>query len=282
MKQLLILSGKGGTGKTTVASAFIRFSDAKVYADRAVNTPNLHLVMSQPAQTKRLDYYGRLKAKINFEQCVKCGLCESHCRFNAIMSYQVDPNACEGCGVCQAVCPEEAVSLIPADAGEMKFYDSGRAALPTDQSRTEKGDSEGQNLQEDAQATDASGTAELAIIDGSPGNGFPAISGVDMVLIVTEPSVSDIFDMKRIIKAAQAFQTMTAVCINKYDTNLENSYKIEVLCNEMGVPFVGRIPFDPEAVEAINSGRTIADVDCPSGRAARGIYGKTLRLLQII
>lgn len=290
MKQLLILSGKGGTGKTTVASAFIRFSETKAAANSDTDAPNRRQVIAQLVQPKQKEYYGLSKAQIDHNLCLKCGQCISHCRFNAIIPYQVDPFACEGCGVCQSVCPAGAVSLIHDGAGEFTSFETGKFNLLTARNKTGGGDSgcpgkEDDKLRtEEADRGEAADIVELAIIDGSPGIGCPAIAfigDVDMVLIVTEPSVSDIFDMKRIIKTAQTFHTMTAVCVNKYDTNLGNSYKIEVLCTEMGIPFVGRIPFDPEAVRAVNNGRTIADVECPSGRATKAIYGKVLRLLQI-
>ena len=123
---------------------------------------------------------------------------------------------------------------------------------------------------------------ELAIIDGSPGIGCPVIaslSGVDMVLIVTEPSLSGISDMKRIIRTASIFGTKTAVCINKFDTNLNNTDKIELLCKEQDLPLIGKIPFDSEAVRAINNGKTIADINCVSGTAVQGVYNKTMEML---
>jgi MinD superfamily P-loop ATPase containing an inserted ferredoxin domain len=123
---------------------------------------------------------------------------------------------------------------------------------------------------------------ELAIIDGSPGIGCPviaSISGVDMVLIVAEPSVSGISDMERIIKTAAKFQTRTAICINKYDTNFENTDKIESFCQKLSLPFAGRIPFDPDAVKAINNGQSIVDMDCKAGRAAKKIFDNTIKIL---
>jgi MinD superfamily P-loop ATPase len=132
------------------------------------------------------------------------------------------------------------------------------------------------------QLQSAAKTAEMAIIDGSPGIGCPVIaslSGVDMVLIVAEPSISGISDMERIIKTAATFQTKIAVCLNKYDTNIQNAEKVESFCKERGIPFIGRIPFDTNAVKAINNGQTIVDLDCPSGQAVREIYNKTMHLL---
>jgi MinD superfamily P-loop ATPase len=123
---------------------------------------------------------------------------------------------------------------------------------------------------------------KFAIIDGSPGIGCPviaSISGVDVVLVVSEPSVSGISDMKRIIKTIDTFHAKICVCINKYDTSIENSNKIVDFCKEKNLPFMGRIPFDPKAITAINSGLTVVDIDCPSGNATRIVYKNTMSFL---
>jgi MinD superfamily P-loop ATPase len=130
--------------------------------------------------------------------------------------------------------------------------------------------------------TSAAGDAELAVIDGSPGIGCPviaSISGVDMVLIVAEPSVSGISDMERIVKTAETFRTKTAVCVNKADVNPAKTEEIRAFCRAKQIPFAGVIPFDAEAVKAVNSGRSIAELDCPSGRAVRNVYEKVKELL---
>jgi MinD superfamily P-loop ATPase len=286
MKQLLILSGKGGTGKTTVASAFIKLSDAKAYADCDVDAPNLHLIMAQNAIPKRSDYYGLPKAIIDADKCIGCGLCKENCRFDAIFNengFKVDPYACEGCGVCKAVCPANAVSLKPAVAGELMLYADENKVFSTAQLKMGSGTS-GMLVTEvkKQMKTAVSPDTELAVIDGSPGIGCPVIaslSGVDMVLIIAEPSVSGISDMERIIKTAETFRTKIGVCINKHDTNPANTEKIEEFCKEKDLPFTGRIPFDPEAVKAINNGQTIVDVDCPAGSAVKEVFSLTMKIL---
>lgn len=285
MKQLLILSGKGGTGKTTIASAFIKLANAKSYADCDVDAPNLHLITEQSSQPMKTDYYGLPKAEINPELCIECDRCRQNCRFDSISvdkKYKVDPFACEGCGVCKAVCPVEAISLKPAVAGELMLYANEGEVFSTAQLKMGSGTSGMLVTEVKKQMKSEIVNGNLAIIDGSPGIGCPVIaslSGVDMVLIVAEPSISGISDLERIIKTAAKFGTMTVICINKFDTNVENTEKIEALCKKQRLTFMGRIPFDSNAVKAINNGRTIVDIDCASGAAVKAVYNKTMKLL---
>lgn len=287
MKQLLILSGKGGTGKTTVASAFIKLLSAKAYADCDVDAPNLHLIMNQTTALQKKDYYGLPKANINSEVCVKCGLCMQKCRFDAIIKleedFHVDEYACEGCGVCAYICPVSAISLHPAVAGDLMLYD-GDAVFSTAQLKMGSGTSGMLVTEVKKQMKSAVKDAELAIIDGSPGIGCPviaSISGVDMVLIVAEPSISGISDMERIVQTSKIFNTKIAICINKYDTNEDKTKRIETYCIKNGLPFVGKIPFDSEAVKAINNGMSIVDIDSKANEAVKEVFNKTIQLLQV-
>ncbi len=285
MKQLLILSGKGGTGKTTIASAFIKLADARAYADCDVDAPNLHLITRWNYEPQKTDYFGLPKAKINPDLCIRCDQCRQSCRFGAIAAephYKVDPFACEGCGVCAYVCHTKAITLKPAVAGELMLYSDVEKVFSTAQLKMGSGTSGMLVTEVKKQVKSATVDAELAIIDGSPGIGCPVIaslSGVDLVLIVAEPSISGMSDMRRIINTAEKFGTKTAVCINKYDTNLTNTKKIEEFCEKQSLPFVGRIPFDSRAVKAINNGQTIVDIDCVSGLAAKEVYQKAIKLL---
>ena len=283
MKQLLILSGKGGTGKTTIASAFIKLAKARAYADCDVDAPNLHLIMSHEEMMKK-DYYGMPKAVIDNSMCMECGICMEHCKFDAItldVAYKVDPFACEGCGVCEYVCPVKAITLQPEVAGELNLYVND-AVFSTARLKMGSGTSGLLVTEVKRQMLDNSKDVELAIIDGSPGIGCPVIaslSGVDMVLIVAEPSMSGISDMERIIRTAKYFNTETLLCINKYDTNKDISKKIIDFCLRENIPYVGSIPFDDKVLEATNDGKSIADIACPSKEAVIEVFRKTMALL---
>lgn len=287
MKQLLILSGKGGTGKTTVASAFIKLSEAKAFADCDVDAPNLHLIKRSFDKEDHFDYFGLDKAVINQMLCIHCGLCQTHCRFDAIShkeAYVVDAIACEGCGVCERMCPVNAIEMRPEKAGDLQVFKGG-ATFSTAKLKMGSGTS-GMLVTEVKKklkaAIEGIEDVDFAIIDGSPGIGCPvisSISGVDMVLIVAEPSVSGISDMKRIVETAKIFQPKIAVCINKYDTNIGLSDRIEAYCKEKALDFVGKIPFDSKVVKAVNAGLSIVDVDCAAKMAVELVYEASMSML---
>ena len=286
MKQLLILSGKGGTGKTTVAGAFIKLANARAYADCDVDAPNLHLINNDLPLVRKEDYFGLPKAEIDIKKCIGCDLCFQHCRFDAITVnqgiYEVDKYACEGCGVCEALCPQKAISLISVVDGELRVYSDENKAFSTAQLQMGSGTSGMLVTQVKKNLVNEKNDTDLAIIDGSPGIGCPviaSISGVDLILIVAEPSISGMSDMKRIIKTAKKFQTRVVVCINKYDTNTVITSNIESYCEDNEIPFAGLIPFDDNAVKAINRGMTIVDIECSSGNAVRSVYDNTLKIL---
>ncbi|HKL60134.1 MAG TPA: ATP-binding protein [Sphaerochaeta sp.] len=287
MKQLLILSGKGGTGKTTIASAFIKLADAKAFADCDVDAPNLHLVLEPFPKEKISDYYGLDKAVIDPDRCTNCGICFDACRFNAIVQedgqHTVDAIACEGCTLCAYLCPEKAITMVKTKAGELKLYSNDSSHFSTATLSMGSGTTGLLVTQVKNQLKDVALQTEFAIIDGSPGIGCPVIAsltGADLALIVAEPSISGISDMKRIILTAAKLGVAVAVCVNKSDTNDELSAKVESFCWKEGIYFVGKIPFDPMAVKAVNEGKTVIDYACISGTAVRDVYAKTVQMLK--
>lgn len=287
MKQLLILSGKGGTGKTTVAGAFIEISKAKAYADCDVDAPNLHLIAPRAGKPETEEYFGLPVASVDEVKCTGCGLCAEHCRFDAVEiengTASIDRYACEGCGVCAAVCREHAVSMLPDPSGKTMLYQEPDGVFSTAHLYIGKGAS-GKLVTEvkkrmKSAAPPGSG---VAVIDGSPGIGCPVIAslaGVDMVLIVAEPSVSGISDLERIAATARGFGIKSAVCVNKHDISPEHTVRIENLCKRENLDFVGTIPFDPCAVTATNDGLTVVDTECEAGKAVHRIYRATMALL---
>jgi MinD superfamily P-loop ATPase len=287
MKRLLILSGKGGTGKTTVAGAFIRLSQARAYADCDVDASNLHLVIKQDTIPKEQPYFGLDTMVIDDELCTDCGACSNLCAFDAIEfdeSHRVNPYLCEGCGLCEAVCPVAAIKSEPRIAGTLSLFRGVQEVFSTARLDIGSGTS-GKLVSEVKKRLDeAAPNAPLAIIDGSPGIGCPVIaslSGVDMVLIVAEASLSSVCDTERILQTARIFDIRSVVCVNKSDINEEKSKEIEDWCRNNGIAFVGKIPFDPKVIEAVNVGITIVETPCAAGEAVKEIYRKTMCLLSI-
>lgn len=286
MKRLLILSGKGGTGKTTTAAVFIRFAHARAIADCDVDAPNLHLVTSQKVQAEVTEFLGGDKAVVDADKCIGCGICQTHCRFQALSekdgTYIVNEFSCEGCGVCAHVCPQNAISLVTDVAGRKELY-LDETVFSTAALKMGRGNS-GKLVTEVKMAMlkNAPDT-ELAIIDGSPGIGCPVMAsanGMDRILIVAEPSLSGISDLKRLVKTVEVFQAPLAVCVNKYDTSPENAKAIQRFCIEKQIDFVGFLPYDKSASVMMNKGQSIADADCPLRDALLEVYKNTMKLLE--
>jgi len=285
MKKLLILSGKGGTGKTTIASAFIKLSKDKVFADCDVDAPNLHLAMNDLGKSIIKDYYGMDKSYIDSGICINCGKCMESCRFDAIVkeedTYKVDLYSCEGCGVCELVCPVNAAKLKRDVAGRLDLYTDNKV-FSTAELKMGSGTS-GKLVTEVKKRLDMPITKDkLAIIDGSPGIGCPviaSITGVDMVLVVAEPSISGIADMKRILETTYKFGIKTVICINKYDINFNKSEEIECFCKDNKIPMLGKLPFDKDAIKTINNGKTIVDIDCELGTKVKNIFNQAIYIL---
>lgn len=290
MKQLVILSGKGGTGKTTFASAFIKLMKAKRYADCDVDAPNLHLVIKHMTNPNKEPYYGLDKANIDINKCTKCNLCIEHCRFDAISinkkgQYIVDPYACEGCAVCEYICPSEAVTLNKRVEGKIETYHTNKEMFATAELEIGYGTSGLLVAEVKKKLTNEKNNIKYAIIDGSPGIGCPviaSISGASLILLVAEPSLSGFNDLERIIITAQKFQVPVIVAINKYDLNKKISKSIRKFCRINKIKFVGKVPYDEEVIQLLNNGLTIIDSKNRIATTMKSIFYKTIKQLEKI
>ena len=259
MKQIVVVSGKGGTGKTVLTASLAALVKNKVLVDCDVDAADLHL-MVHPTIKESHEFKGGKIAVINKDICTECGLCLDVCRFDAIdTNFIVDQLSCEGCGVCSRICPYEAVQMEQKVAGEWYISDTEygpfvHARLGIAEENSGKLVSK---IRHTAKALAKERNKDFVIIDGPPGIScalISSVSGADLALIVTEPTLSGIHDMFRVIEVTAHFNIKTKVVINKYDLNLENSKNIEEKCKEKGVEVVGRIPFTPCMSEAIAEG----------------------------
>jgi len=285
MKKLLILSGKGGTGKTTTAAAFAAFSGARALADCDVDAPNRQLVLGRAETPVVSEFLGGDKAHIDADLCDRCGLCKDHCRFHAIEEtnggYAVNEFACEGCGVCAWVCPKMAVNLSTDVAGEKQLY-RGDGVFSTARLKMGRGNSGKLVAEVKRDLYRNAGDADLAILDGSPGIGCPVIasvSGVDLILIVAEPSRSGLSDLMRLMKTARGLHVGLCVAVNKWDVSPDTTRAIEDLCRAEDVPFVGRVPYDGELAKAARGEGSMESLDSPGKQALYAVYENTMKLL---
>lgn len=267
MKELLILSGKGGTGKTTLANAFIELSKSDTFADCDVDAPNLDLIINQDDKPILENYYGMNKAKINNNLCIQCGRCIRNCKFDAIEyinnNFHVNINSCEGCGVCEYICPKDAISMVPNISGKTILY-TGNNTFSTAKLKVGEGNSGLLVSQVKENMRENRKKSHIAIIDGSPGIGCPitaSITGVDYIALVAEPSISGINDLERIILTAKNFNIKMGIIINKYNLNINNTLKIEKLGMEQGIEILGKVPYDKRVIDALNSKKSILTID---------------------
>ena len=288
MKELTIISGKGGTGKTSLAASFATLAANAVLADCDVDAPDLHLLFSGHDRERQL-VYGPELASIDLARCTRCERCLSACRFQAIVrlsggEFLVDPLFCRGCDACRLVCPEGAIKLSPSPSGEVVVSDT--ILGPLVQARLRPGATGFGKLlvavRDRAAALAAQEGKELVIIDGPAGVGCTAIaslSGVDLALIVAEPTPSGLHGGQRVLALARHFGVPTLLCVNKWDLNPEMTHRLERWAAESRVPVVGRIPFDRGFGKAIARGMPFTKLG-EASEAAREAVAATWRGVQ--
>ena len=259
MKQIVFISGKGGTGKSTLVSSLSILVQDKMLADCDVDAPNLHILVKGKLLQKE-DYFGAKEAIIDSSLCVKCGICKETCRFDAISDeIKIKPMKCEGCGACVLVCPQEAIHLEDVKTGETYVSDTSRGTFS--HALLDIGAEGSGKLVTEVRKNinNHKNDEEWLLIDGSPGIGcviIASITGADAVVAVSEPTKSGRSDLERVLGVARHFGIPAFVCINKYDLNQDVTAEIEDLCRKEGIPVIGKIPFDPSIVKALQEFKT--------------------------
>jgi MinD superfamily P-loop ATPase len=272
MKELVVISGKGGTGKTSIVSAFASLVAGKVLCDADVDAADLHLILD-PRISLRHDFQSGHGPVIDPEKCTQCGLCRDLCRWHAIgEDFEVNDLDCEGCGVCVYFCPEKAIDFPVKTCGE--WYVSETRFGPMVHARLGIAEENSGKLvslvRREAKKIAEEKQADFILTDGPPGVGCPviaAIGGSDAVLVVTEPTVSGVHDMERVIQLADHFKVPVMVCVNKADLNQESTDQIAQFAGARDIPFLGTIPFDPAATKSMVQGQTIFEYDERSSMA---------------
>ena len=261
MKQVVILSGKGGTGKTFVSASLACIAENAVFADCDVDAANLHLLLAPKVQ-ETYDFSGGRIAEISAEACTGCGECVQRCRFDALSMDEeervavVDPVACEGCGVCGYVCPADAITYRTSDAGQ--WYVSTTVYGPMIHAHLYAGEENSgklvQQVRERAAREGKEHVSDWVLVDGPPGTGCPVMSsmtGIDFVVLVTEPTVAGAHDLKRMVDLAEHFSIPVGMIVNKSTINPEGVEELRVFADERKIRYLGEIPYDRKVVDSV-------------------------------
>jgi MinD superfamily P-loop ATPase len=266
IKELIVISGKGGTGKTSLLGAFASLATDKVLCDADVDAADLYLIL-EPEIRKRQDFQEGHRAVIDPNRCTECGVCRDLCRFHAISpDFKVDPIECEGCGVCVHFCPADAIDFPIKTCGEL-FISETRCGPMVHARLGIAEDNSGKLVtltRREARELAKNRGLGLILTDGPPGLACPviaSIAGATAVLIVTEPTLSGHHDMDRVVELANHFEIPASICVNKYDLNPNMTGVIEQYAKERGLPILGRIPFDPIFTKAMVQNQTIIEYD---------------------
>jgi MinD superfamily P-loop ATPase len=263
MKEVVVLSGKGGTGKTSIVASLAALAQGKVMADCDVDAADLYLLLTPSAKEEKEFWSGQV-AVIDEEKCTKCGLCQEVCRFDAIGDFTVDPVSCEGCGFCYHICPEEAIFMKDNLSGQ--WFISNTKYGPLVHARLGIAQENSGKLvalvRQQAKLVAEKDGLDYIISDGPPGIGCPVISslsGANLALLITEPTLSGIHDLERVLGVCHHFGIPAIVCINKYDINEENAGKIESYCFKQGISVAAKIPYDNVVTEALVRGLPVVE-----------------------
>lgn len=271
--EIAVISGKGGSGKSSIAAALATAAGRLVLADCDVDAANQYLLFN-PLHREEEIYISGYKARIMADRCLSCGICHQHCRFGAVMTsgpdYIVDPLKCEGCRLCAHLCPEQAITMDPANRSRLFTGDFRYGTLVY--GRLAPGEENSGKLvslvREKAKAESLRNKLPLIILDGPPGTGCPVIStitGVDQVVVVTEASLSGLADFRRVMKVVNSTKSRVSVIINKADLNTMADREIETECLENNWLLLGRIPFDASFTHAMVAGKSIPEFLPESG-----------------
>jgi MinD superfamily P-loop ATPase len=296
MKELVVISGKGGTGKTSIVATFAKLAESVVLADCDVDASNLHVLL-EPTIHKREEFWAGKMANIRTSECLRCGTCMEHCRFGAVrmkvetvdnVTYCIDPHSCEGCGVCVQFCPAEAIDFTDKLSGE--WFISETHCGPMVHARL--GIAEGNSgklvslVREQARYIAEQEKADYVIVDGPPGVGCPviaSITGASLVLAITEPTLSGLHDLERVAQLTQHFQIPLLICINKCDINPKMSQNIEDTFTSRKIRIVGKIPYDTGVINTQLQKQTM--LECSGNKVAdavRLVWRETRAVLESV
>ncbi len=286
MKEITVISGKGGTGKTSLTASFAALTDKAAFTDCDVDAANLSLIM-RPELLETHDFKASRRAFIQEDKCVNCGLCRELCRFRAITEdFAVDPLSCEGCGVCFYACPEKAITFDEVVSGQ--WFISKTPYGPLVHARLGIAEENSGKLvtlvRSRAKELALKENRKYIITDGPPGIGCPVIAslaGASSALVVTEPTLSGVHDLERVLAVCQHFGVPAMVCINRSDLDEENTRKIEEYCRDQSVPVIGKVPFDKVVTEAMVEGLPVVEYsDGAVTREIKKIWGKLVDLFE--
>jgi MinD superfamily P-loop ATPase len=289
MKEILVLSGKGGTGKTTISASLAHLAQDCLMADCDVDAPDLHLLL-HPQVVEKHKFVSGVKAEIMPDECTACGICMELCAFDAInndnATFRINNLSCEGCGVCAFFCPEQAIRLNDNECGEW-YISSTQCGTMVHASLYPGEENSGKlvtMVKRKAAELGAEKRVKWIIVDGPPGIGclvIASMSGSDIILAVTEPTVSGLHDLERIYELSIHFKTPIVVCINKWDINMDKSKEIEDWCIEHHIDIMGKVGFSEKIVESLADGTLVTQHTDKAAEEIKALWGNLQQYIEV-